>query len=145
MNEIIKLPVYKADQIEFEIAFKLTKDKQYSVILLETKHEGLSGIYKEVDYFYALSLLREELEKRNLFIGCKGALDHVFPSGLSAEMSDGLVAYDFSTNEKIHSKCRVNIFDSITEDEISRLVTFNQQKENRVNLIKNNRLGGRVQ
>jgi len=143
MNKTLTLPVYKGLLKVFDIEIELTTEEKGVSISVLNDIKGILGQYKEVDFFYALAELREDMSAKELMIGCKGALENVFPSGLSAEMSSGLVAYDCSSDEKIKDNAKVNIFDEVTPDEVSHLTTFVKQKKNRMTLIKSGKLGRR--
>lgn len=141
MKKTISLPIYNEDFIEIgNLQFTLARNNNNFEINILEPMEGLSDKYIEVDYFYALSQLREDLERMNKLLGCKGCLDHVFPSGMLADMSDGLLAYDYSSEEKISDGCRVKVFDRVEPVETRRLVTFKQQKANRDELISSGKL-----
>lgn len=72
-----------------------------------------------------------DLEKKNWFVACYGSLNSVYPSGMSADMTRGTVAYDYSIPEKASSKNQVYIFDPITEDKYQFLVTVEKQRKTR--------------
>lgn len=93
--------------------------------------EGCKNKYENLDLFCALSDLRVDLEKNNWFLACYGSLDSVYPSGMSADMTHGAVAYDYSANGEGKSKKQVYIFDSVSEDKYNLLVTVDQQKKTR--------------
>jgi len=61
------------------------------------------------DYFESLCLIRENLEKENIYPCCLGACKNVYPSGMSRGMGNGLTAYKLEFGEQ--TKMLVNIFD----------------------------------
>ncbi len=100
---------------------------------------GLTSLAKEKyigkDYFYILCEIRIDLEKDSLFLACKGCLKYVYPSGMSSEMTQGLVAYEASMDD-FSVLTKVKIFDAAEENDFKYLTTVNNQKESRRELIR---------
>jgi hypothetical protein len=63
------------------------------------------------DFFEALCLVRQELEKENLIPFCYGASLNVYPSGMCRDMAQGLVAYRLQRGQQARREDLVRIFD----------------------------------
>ncbi len=82
---------------------------------------------KEGDnYFEALIKLRQELEKINIKLLCKGCCKNVYPSGMILNMGEGRKAYTLIYGEQAKMKSLVDIFDSCSIEEYA---TIEQQSE----------------
>ena len=93
--------------------------------------------YIGFDYFYALQNLRLDLEKHDCFLACLGCLKDVYPSGMSADMSNGLIAYQ-ANNAKL---TMVHIFDELSVGQYINLSTVAEQKETRRKLVRSGNVG----
>lgn len=101
-------------------------------VLASSRDLSLSSTYSGFDYFYALRDLRIDLEKTGMFLACKGVLIDVYPSGMSADMSNGLVAYCINGDLMV----QVNIFDVVPDDEFPNLSTVEAQKNKRKDFVR---------
>ena len=73
------------------------------------------------NYFDALIKLREELEKLNIKLLCKGCCKNVYPSGMLLCMGVGRNAYTLTYGEQAKMDSLVDIFDSCSIDEYSTI------------------------
>jgi hypothetical protein len=79
-------------------------------LILET-----AGRHEEVDAsdcFHALQLLREKIRPDGYDIVCYGSSRHVYPSGMSRDMSGGLMAHKLYVGQQGQMKDVVRIFDT---------------------------------
>lgn len=77
---------------------------------------------KEGDnYFDTLIKLREELEKLNIKLLCKGCCKNVYPSGMLLCMGAGRNAYTLIYGEQAKMNSLVDIFDSCSIDEYATI------------------------
>jgi len=83
---------------------------------------SISILYREkelraesTDYFKALQEIRELMEADELIPFCYGASLNVYPSGMSREMSQGMVAYRMSLGKSTTREDLVRIFDAGTD------------------------------
>lgn len=82
---------------------------------------------KEGDnYFETLIELRQELEKMNIKLLCKGCCKNVYPSGMLLNMGAGRKAYTLICGEQAKMNSLVDIFDSCSIEEYA---TIEQQSE----------------
>ncbi len=82
---------------------------------------------KEGDnYFETLNALREELEKKNIKLLCKGCCKNVYPSGMLLNMGAGRKAYTLIYGKQAKMDSLVDIFDSCSIEEYA---TIEQQLE----------------
>ncbi len=82
---------------------------------------------KEGDNFFeTLIKLREELEKINIKLLCKGCCKNVYPSGMILSMGTGRNAYVLVRGEQAKMSSLVDIFDSCSIDEYA---TIGEQSE----------------
>ena len=66
----------------------------------------------ERTFWGALTSIREELEKENVFIKCYGCSKDVYPSGMSLDMGTGDKAYKMKLGQNVTREDVVWIFDS---------------------------------
>lgn len=82
---------------------------------------------KEGDnYFETLNALREELEKKNIKLLCKGCCKNVYPSAMLLNMGSGRKAYTLIYGKQAKMDSLVDIFDSCSIEEYA---TIEQQLE----------------
>lgn len=82
---------------------------------------------KEGDnYFETLIEIRQELEKMNIKLLCKGCCKNVYPSGMLLNMGSGRKAYTLIYGEQAKMDSLVDIFESCSIDEYA---TIEQQSE----------------
>ena len=75
-------------------------------------------LVKEGDnYFEALIKLREELEKMDVKLLCKGCCKNVYPSAMLLSMGTGRKAYTLTYGEQAKMSSLVDIFDVCLLDE----------------------------
>ncbi len=86
-----------------------------------------------VDYFEVLKELRRELEEYDVFLGCKGSCLNVYPSRMTSQMSNGLLAYELVMAKSTSDDDIINIFDPAELEDIS---TVEEQEEFHRNWIK---------
>jgi len=80
------------------------------------------------DFFKTLSLFRDYIySEKKLFPLCKGALKFIYPSRMSRQMSNGLMAYSLKLGKQADDKYLINIFDDIEESEIDNLSIVEDQ------------------
>ena len=83
---------------------------------------GELDLEKEGDnYFDTLIKLREELEKMNIKLLCKGCCKNVYPSGMLLSMGVGRKAYTLIYGEPAKMNSLVDIFDSCSIDEYATI------------------------
>ena len=83
---------------------------------------GKLVLKKEGDnYFDTLIKLREELEKLNIKLLCKGCCKNVYPSGMLLCMGAGRNAYTLIYGEQAKMNSLVDIFDSCSIDEYATI------------------------
>ncbi|WP_275389730.1 hypothetical protein [Xenorhabdus bovienii] len=68
----------------------------------------------DTDYFSCFTDLRNQL--KDIVFLCKGAKINVFPSAMSRDMSDGIVAYENTLGQYASSEDTVHIFDFDDKD-----------------------------
>ena len=73
------------------------------------------------NYFDTLIKLREELEKLNIKLLCKGCCKNVYPSGMLLCMGAGRNAYTLIYGEQAKMNSLVDIFDSCSIDEYATI------------------------
>lgn len=78
------------------------------------------------NYFETLIELRQELEKINIKLLCKGCCKNVYPSGMLLNMGAGRKAYTLICGEQAKMNSLVDIFDSCSIEEYA---TIEQQSE----------------
>lgn len=91
-----------------EVMLILSYDKKkclINAVLPNGKHLNIEGS----DYFSALVNMRNKYP--NYIFLCKGAKKNVYPSGMSRDMSEGVIAYELTLGKKAELKDTVNIFD----------------------------------
>lgn len=96
-----------------------TVEIKFSLEELELTKEG-------DNYFETLIELRQELEKTNIKLLCKGCCKNVYPSGMLLNMGTGRKAYTLTCGEQAKMNSLVDIFDSCSIEEYS---TIEQQLE----------------
>ncbi len=119
-----------------DISLSFSRTERPARLFVENNQNFLKPCYQGEDYFYALRNLRIDLEKEGYFLACKGNLTSVYPSGMSADMSNGLIAYQYENGELL----KVNIFDDVPADQYSHLGSVENQKKLRRSLIKTRKL-----
>ncbi|MEQ3692475.1 MAG: hypothetical protein ACJA2K_002180 [Thalassolituus sp.] len=133
MNEAYKIELHNGKKICGEVEFSLNLEKS-SVRIRYTDTEGRKGEFSGHDFFYVLADIRKIYSDIGYKLLCKGALSNVFTGGLTSESSFGELAYQI--DEKTGSKAVVNVFDKISQDEITNIDSFEMQKEKRRSIIK---------
>ena len=73
------------------------------------------------NYFDILIKLREELEKSNIKLLCKGCCKNVYPSGMLLSMGAGRNAYTLIYGEQAKMDSLVDIFSSCSMDEYATI------------------------
>lgn len=82
---------------------------------------------KEGDnYFETLIKIRQELERKDIKLLCKGCSYNVYPSGMILNMGEGRKAYTLNYGEQAKRNSLVDIFDSCLLEEYA---TIEQQSE----------------
>ncbi|WLH37427.1 hypothetical protein PSH79_09020 [Pseudomonas sp. FP2196] len=79
-----------------------------------TRKDGLKKTYTSYDMFDCFGALRSEFPGVTFL--CKGSKINVHPSGMSSQMSCGLVAYELSEGRPTEEEDIVRIFDYEDKD-----------------------------
>lgn len=119
-----------------ELYMQLSEMERPARIFVLDGPSYLKSEYDGEDYFYALVALRLDLEKEGVFVACYGNLRSVYPSGMSADMSNGLIAYSTEGESLI----KVNIFDEVPVEKYKYLDTVMEQKELRRALVRTGKI-----
>ena len=133
MNETYKIELHNGKKSCGEVELSLNLGKS-SVKIRYSDTEGRKGEFLGHDFFYVLADIRKAYSDIGYKLLCKGALSNVFAGGLTSESSFGELAYQI--DEKTGSKAVVNVFDKISQDEITNIDSFEVQKEKRRSVIK---------
>lgn len=109
----------------------IEKEQNRSALIELTENEdsvtirlSLGGlvIEKEEDnYFDTLIKIREELEKSNIKLLCKGCCKNVYPSAMLLCMGEGRNAYALKYGEQAKINSLVDIFDPCSIDEYATI------------------------
>lgn len=109
----------------------IEKNKERNAVIELTENEdtvtikfsvGELVLIKEGDnYFETLIKLREELEKMNIKLLCKGCCKNVYPSGMLLNMGAGRNAYTLICREQAKRDSLVDIFDACLLDEYATI------------------------
>lgn len=109
----------------------IEKEQNRSALIELTENEdsvtirlSLGGlvIKKEEDnYFDTLIKIREELEKSNIKLLCKGCCKNVYPSAMLLCMGEGRNAYALKYGEQAKINSLVDIFDPCSIDEYATI------------------------
>lgn len=103
--------------------------KEGCTIAVSINREELNFVSS--DYFNSLNLFRDYLFiKKEVFPNLKGALISVYPSRMSRQMSDGLMAYNHINGKQADDVDLVNIFDKVDENEYLKLSSVHDQLNN---------------
>lgn len=78
--------------------------------------DGREFAAEEVDCWWALLAIRKQLDPLGIRLLCQGSRRDVWPSGMSAQMSDGLKAYVHVLGRRGRSADLVNVFDPAPAD-----------------------------
>ncbi len=73
------------------------------------------------NYFETLIKLREELEKMDIKLLCKGCCKNIYPSGMLLNMGAGRNAYTLICGEQAKMNSLVDIFDPCLVDEYATI------------------------
>ena len=88
-------------------------------------------LIKEGDnYFETLIKLREELEKMDIKLLCKGCCKNIYPSGMLLNMGAGRNAYTLICGEQAKRNSLVDIFDACLLDEYATIQEQSEYFEN---------------
>jgi hypothetical protein len=101
-NEVFQTIVHCFDEVPDE------RDK----VKIETEIMGTAYSAVEDEYFSALCTLRMKLESAGFFLNCYGSSENVYPSGMSAGMGVGDMAYRMTLGKRARQVDLVNIFDT---------------------------------
>lgn len=88
----------------------LSYDEDGDACRVEIEYEGESLIGDGEDFFDALCVVRQALEKKGALLNCYGASLNVFPSGMSRDMGRGLKAYKLTLGQRGRMQDLVQIF-----------------------------------
>lgn len=83
--------------------------------------------YEGSDFFIALNLLRNNLEERDLLLGCVGALVNFFPSNMARDMGKGKVGYLTTLHKKANRSDLARAFDPVNS--MKNITTVSSQLE----------------
>ncbi|MBT2341064.1 MULTISPECIES: hypothetical protein [Pseudomonas] len=85
-----------------------------TVTMLVTMPDGVLRKYTGVDFYLCLGEVRQEFSDVRFL--CKGAKINVYPSRMSSQMANGIVAYELRWGEPAVESDMVNIFDYEDQD-----------------------------
>ena len=116
------------------------EEKKAKLELIENEDNVVITLYMEAvkiekkgeNFFDTLIELREDLEKKNIKLLCKGCCRNVYPSGMLLSMGSGRNAYTLKYGEQAKMETLVDIFDSCSKEEYA---TVRDQLEYFENLI----------
>ena len=126
-KEIRKVTCIEKDQ-EKNAVIELTENND-SVTIRFSLGEYVLEKEKE-NYFDALIKLREELERRNIKLLCKGCSRNVYPSGMILSMGVGRKAYTLIYGQQAKMDSLVDIFDSCSVEEYATIEEQSEYFEN---------------
>ncbi|HYP29482.1 MAG TPA: hypothetical protein VE262_22415 [Blastocatellia bacterium] len=89
-----------------------TLDPDQGTCRLTLRYSDKELIAEEDDYFDALCSIRRRLETVGMRPLCYGASKNVFPSGMSRDMGQGLIAYRMSVGQPARMVDMVSIFET---------------------------------
>lgn len=122
-HEVCKFSLFQAGKIIGGIDVGLSIASK-SEVVLETNYKDGNN-YRGYDFIDCLDLLRLDLEKEELLIGCNGCLENYTSSGMSRDMSRGKVGYLVNLGAKPGKEDRCRVFDPVIDT--GRLATLDQQ------------------
>ncbi len=133
MTKIYEYPLFSNEEQVSSIEFQVIEiDGSHAAEIHVLRGDLAGNIYKGFEVFWSLKELREDLEKENLFIGCKGALEKAFPkSGIGGTKM--YIREDFENKDSWEV---VDMFDPIGQDEISNLSTVKDQYQYKKSVIE---------
>ena len=133
-----KLPLFGESRVQGEVYLTCCITNDGVSISYKDNMSG-AGFVESNSFFFALSDIRKDYQKKGVDILCKGAELHVFPGGLLSESTHGELAYEI--NPVSGEKTEVNIFASVSESHIDLIASIEDQKEERRRVIRlaNNR------
>lgn len=118
----------------------IEKDQEKNAIIELTENEDTVTITFSVEelvltkegdnYFETLIKLREELEKMDIKLLCKGCCKNVYPSGMLLNMGVGRNAYTLTCGEQAKRNSLVDIFDACLLDEYATIQEQSEYFEN---------------
>jgi len=110
-------------------------DKGSCVLELFIKPD-LTETFSADDFFTSLCELREWLYKwKGYYPALIGALENVYPSRMSKQMSKGIKAYYLKFGKQAKERDLLDIFDKVKKREINKLATVKEQKEYYINWL----------
>jgi hypothetical protein len=120
--------IYKAEKIFGAIKVVASRDGSIAnIVIVDGANSGLK--FSGRDYFRAMSSLRDHLEEQGIKLGSLGAHLHVYPSGMSSDMTFGAHAYKLCEGEQATRDKIVSIFATITEEDV-KLLSFSSEQKN---------------
>lgn len=122
-KEIYNILCIEKDQ-EKDALIELTENED--TVKIKFSLEELVLEKEEDNYFETLIEIRQELEKMNIKLLCKGCCKNVYPSGMLLNMGSGRKAYTLIYGEQAKMDSLVDIFESCSIDEYA---TIEQQSE----------------
>lgn len=118
----------------------IEKDQERNALIELTENEDTVVIKFSVEklvvekegdnFFETLIKLREELEKIDIKLLCKGCCKNVYPSGMLLSMGAGRKAYTLICGEQAKMSSLVDIFDSCSMDEYATIEEQSEYFEN---------------
>ncbi|MGD1895181.1 MAG: hypothetical protein ACFB15_31880 [Cyclobacteriaceae bacterium] len=140
----IKIKTYRFETIDnagarhSAIAVLEPVEQPNSKLRIDINSKSYSVI--STDAFNALTRIREQTEKLGIKLLIQGTRPNCWPSGMSAQMSNGTKCYLHEMKPKKYENTDlVEIFDSANEDETGTLEEHNAFKEQWLNMLKESR------
>jgi hypothetical protein len=119
------LTISNKENLSFEVL--LTGSLEGDVARLDLSSSSLNLLnVVDQDFWGCLLKVRQDLERKNLFILCQGSAINVRPSGMARDMSSGLKAYAFELGKKVTMKNLVEVFEPIN---IEMVATIAEQEQ----------------
>ena len=116
-----------------EKAWTFTLAANYqSLVVLDEAGQQVAKVRAD-DAYDCLTAVRKLLEAEGLIPMCQGARPSVHPSGMSAQMSSGMSAYELKPGRQASMDDLVNVFDPAEADQVGTLAEqeafFSQPEE----------------
>lgn len=128
-KEIRKVTCIEKDQ-EKNAVIELIENNDGVTVTIQFSLEEFVLETEEDNYFDALIKLREELERRNIILLCKGCSRNVYPSGMILSMGVGRKAYTLTYGQQAKMDSLVDIFDSCSVEEYATVEEQSEYFEN---------------
>ncbi len=134
----INIDIIKADASivkDVSVCIDMAKDQSCLIEIIiapDLKKKFVAG-----DFFTALNQLRKWLYKwKGYYPVLNGALENVYPSRMSRQMSKGIKAYSLTMGKQAEEKDLIDIFQKVQKKDIDRLTTVEKQKDYYIDWLK---------